>query len=154
MDLIHAAGSVCQAIGLPKSVGQVFGYLYMATKPQTLDGIAMAVQISKASASTSVRQISSWGAARTVWVPGARREHYEVSGDLSKVVTGFINDFLKPRFSVADRKLAQISKVLEAEKRDGLISDEEFEHYTKRIEQINRIQDNIKKIAPLANKLF
>ncbi|MCD8534961.1 MAG: hypothetical protein LR011_09295, partial [Verrucomicrobia bacterium] len=70
-DMIHAAGSVCQAIGLAKTLGQVFAYLYMSTTPQTLDEIAAALQISKASASNSVRQIASWGAARAVYVPGA-----------------------------------------------------------------------------------
>lgn len=153
-DMIHAAGSVCQAIGLAKTLGQVFAYLYMSTTPQTLDEIAAALQISKASASNSVRQIASWGAARAVYVPGARREHYEVIGDLTNLISGFINDFLKPRFSVADKKIEQISIVLEAEKNAGHITAAEFDHYSKRIKQINKLHKNIRKLTPLAQKLL
>lgn len=154
VDLIQAAGGVCQAMGLPKSVGQVFGYLYMSTTPQTLDDIAASLQISKASASNSVRQISSWGAARTVWVPGARKDHYEVIGDLNNLISGFINDFLKPKFSVADQKLAEISNILEEEKNSGKIDENQFDHYSKRIKQINKLQRNVRKLAPLAQKLL
>lgn len=154
MDMIHAAGSVCQAIGLPKSVGQVFGYLYLSTKPQTLDEIAAAVQISKASASNSVRQLAAWGTARTVWVMGARREHYEVIGELNNLISGFINEFLKPKFSVADKKMASISETLEAEKNSGSISEEEFQLYSRRIRQINKLQKNMRKLAPIAQKLI
>ena len=154
VDMIQAAGGVCQAMGLPKSVGQVFGYLYMSTSPQTLDDIGASLQISKASASNSVRQISSWGAARTVWVPGARKEYYEVIGDLNNLVSGFINDFLKPKFSIADKKLAEISTILEEEKDSGIIDDDQFAHYSKRIKQINKLQRNVRKLAPLARRLL
>ena len=152
--MIQAAGGVCQAMGLPKSVGQVFGYLYMSTSPQTLDDIGASLQISKASASNSVRQRSSWGAARTVWVPGARKEYYEVIGDLNNLVSGFINDFLKPKFSIADKKLAEISTILEEEKDSGIIDDDQFAHYSKRIKQINKLQRNVRKLAPLARRLL
>ena len=152
--MIQAAGGVCQAMGLPKSVGQVFGYLYMSTSPQTLDDIGASLQISKASASNSVRQISSWGAARTVWVPGARKEYYGVIGDLNNLVSGFINDFLKPKFSIADKKLAEISTILEEEKDSGIIDDDQFAHYSKRIKQINKLQRNVRKLAPLARRLL
>lgn len=154
VDMIQAAGGVCQALGLPKSVGQVFGYLYMSTIPQTLDDIAASLQISKASASNSVRQISGWGAARTVWVPGARKEHYEVVGDLNNLVSGFVNDFLKPKFSIADKKLAEISTTLEEEKDSGIIDEEQFAHYSKKIKQINKLQRNVRKLAPLARRLL
>lgn len=153
-EMIHAAGGVCQALGLPKSVGQVFGYLYMSTSPQTLDDISSAIQISKASASNSVRQISSWGAARTVWVPGARKEYYEVVGDLSNLIQGFVNDFLKPKFHLVDKKLADISQNLEQDMESGTIDKEQFEHYSKRIKQINKLQRNVRKLTPIAQKLL
>ncbi|MFO1496853.1 MAG: hypothetical protein U1G07_00395 [Verrucomicrobiota bacterium] len=96
MELIDTCGRLCQVFALPRSLGQIYGLLYLAPDPLSLDDIAELLGISKASASTGTRQLSSWGAIRQVWVPGARRDHFEAESDLGHLLRFGLTDILKP----------------------------------------------------------
>ena len=78
LDMIEAGGRVCQLLGVPRSTGQIYGLLYLSPKPLSLDDIAEALRISKASASTGTRQLLAWRAIHQVWVHGERRDHFEI----------------------------------------------------------------------------
>jgi len=55
--------------------------------PLSLDDLVEQLGISKASASMATRQLASWGAIRRIWVPGERRDFYEVIDDIGEVTT-------------------------------------------------------------------
>jgi hypothetical protein len=36
-EMIEACARLCQLLGVPRSIGQIYGLLYLAVKPQSLD---------------------------------------------------------------------------------------------------------------------
>ena len=80
LEMIEACGRLCQLLGLPRTTGQIYGLLYLALEPLSLNDIAIFLQISKGSASNGTRQLASWGAIKGVWIQGDRRDYYQAAG--------------------------------------------------------------------------
>ena len=77
--------------------------------------------ISKGSASTGTRQLAAWGAIRKVWVPGERRDYYEVVEDLGQLIRGSYNNLLKPRIQSSKDRLAALKVKLIEDIQSGAI---------------------------------
>jgi hypothetical protein len=94
--LIDFFMQVAQFLGLPKSVGQIFGLLYASEHPLTLDDIAERLQISRGSVSTGLNYLRRFDAVRTAFVVGDRREFYQVETDTARIAQGFLADQVDP----------------------------------------------------------
>jgi len=94
--LIDFFMQVAQFLGLPKSVGQIFGLLYASEHPLTLDDIADRLQISRGSVSTGLNYLRRFDAVRTAFVVGDRREFYQVETDTQRIAQGFLADQVDP----------------------------------------------------------
>lgn len=141
-------------LGLPRSTGQIYGLLYLAPAPLSLDDIAELLSISKASASTGTRQLAAWQAVKEVWVPGDRRDHYEAVGDLRELLRAGYRNFFQPKFEKSGRKLEGLQAALEADHKAGAISSAEFKFCLQRLEQLGTMQSRVKKILPLAESFL
>lgn len=152
--MVEASGGLFQLLGLPRSTGQIYGLLYLSDKPLSLDDIVNLLSISKGSASIGTRHLASWGAIRQVWVPGDRRDHYEVLGDLRQLLRASYAEFLKPRLANSERRLAGIFEELERDAERGTVSREEYKFCTERLRVLLRFQEKVQSIGPLAEKLL
>ena len=63
-------------IGLPKSIGEIYGLLFVAPKPMAMDEIMARLDISLGAASQGLKLLRSFGAVRVVYERGDRRDHY------------------------------------------------------------------------------
>jgi DNA-binding transcriptional regulator GbsR (MarR family) len=61
--------------------GRIFGLLFLAPKPMSLDEIAAELQQSKSNISTTIRGLVEWHLVRRVPVGGSRKDHYEAATD-------------------------------------------------------------------------
>ena len=93
-EMVELGGRICQVLGLPRSTGQIFGLLYLSTEPLSLNQMSSMLGISKGSASMGTRHLASWGSIRKVWVPGDRRDYYEVVEDLGQLIRGSYNNLI------------------------------------------------------------
>lgn len=152
--MAEAGGRVCQKLGLPRTMGQIYGLLYMALQPLSLDDLAELLSISKASASNGTRQLLSWGAIRQVWVPGNRRDHFEVNGDIGHLLRGFFTDFVKPRIDYSKNKIDALVSQLEDDFQAGRFSLDEYSMLLERLKHLGKLQRRIKRIAPVAEKML
>ncbi len=152
--MIAGSARLCQILGLPKSVGEIYGLLFLSAEPLSLDEIAVALRISKGSASTGTRQLASLQIIRQVWVQGERRDYYEVDPDAGLLLKIACEKFLKPRLKASRDRLGQIIALLEADLADGQISEEEHKVFRNRLERIAAIQAKIDEFIPLAEKLL
>jgi DNA-binding transcriptional regulator GbsR (MarR family) len=77
---IKASGDTTHSFGLGKLIGRLFALLYLTPEPLCLDQIAKKLNISKASASITVRQLAAWNAVHKVIPSGGsvRRDYYQV----------------------------------------------------------------------------
>jgi DNA-binding transcriptional regulator GbsR (MarR family) len=154
LEMIEACGRICQVFGLPRSLGQIYGLLYLAAEPLSLDGIAELLAISKASASTGTRQLAAWGGIRQVWVHGERRDHFEVEADLGNLLRSGFTDFLKPRLATSQKRLIKLSETLDEDLAHGSVSREEYKLCAERLKKFAQLQKRLQTIAPFAEKLL
>lgn len=92
-------------IGLPKSVGEIYGLLFVSPDALAMDDLMQRLGISLGAASQGLKVLRSVGAVKSVYKPGDRRDHYVADLELSKFATAFIQEELKPRL---DRALDRI----------------------------------------------
>jgi DNA-binding transcriptional regulator GbsR (MarR family) len=154
LEMIEAGGRLCQLLGMPRSTGQIYGLLYLWPKPLPLDDIAELLGISKASVSLGTRQLLSWKAIRQVWVQGERRDHFEIEPDLGCLLRAGFTDFLKPRLTSSQQRIARMSSILEEEKAQGTLTREEYKLCSDRLKNFVRIQKKLKMLAPIAARLL
>lgn len=154
MEMIEAGGRVCQLLGVPRSTGQIYGLLYLASKALSLDDIAESLRISKASASTGTRQLLAWRAIRLIWVHGERRDHFQIEPDLSNLVRAGYMDFIKPRLESSQKRIERMADSLEEEYAQGALTREEYKVCSERLKDFTRIQKKLQTLVPLAERLF
>jgi HTH-type transcriptional regulator, glycine betaine synthesis regulator len=154
LDLIESAGRLCQIAGLPRTTGQIFGLLFLSPRPLGLDEIAELLAISKASASTGTRQLMTIHALRQVWKPGDRRDYFEAVGELREVLRAIYRSLFQPRITKSRGRIDLLLETLEEDKREGLISREEYQFCRERIQQMASIQGRVEKALPIAEKLL
>lgn len=68
--------------GLNRTVAQTHALLFLSEKPIPADEIAETLAIARSNASTSLRELQSWGVVRIVHVAGDRRDHFEAMRDV------------------------------------------------------------------------
>ena len=81
-QFIDRMGLLFEAEGQPRIAGRIFGYLLVSDDPRSLDQLAAALGVSKASVSTNARMLAEKGVLERVCRPGDRHDYYRVSPDL------------------------------------------------------------------------
>ena len=99
-------------IGLPKSIGEIYGLLFVAPKPMAMDEIMARLDISLGAASQGLKLLRSFGAVRVVYERGDRRDHYVADLELSRFATVFIKDELQPRIDMAAERIKRMEAAL------------------------------------------
>lgn len=153
-EFIETCARLCHLVGVPRTTGQIYGLLYLAPKPLPLDDIAAALSISKASASTGTRLLIKLHALRQVWIPGERKDHFEVLLDLREVIRTNYAGFFKPKLEKSRRKLEILQIALKSDLDAGIISEEEYDLCRNRFQQIAGLQKRLQRILPLAEKFL
>ena len=153
-EMVEVGGRICQVLGLPRSTGQIFGLLYLSTEPLTLNKMSAMLGISKGSASTGTRQLAAWGAIRKVWVPGERRDYYEVVEDLGQLIRGSYNNIIKPKIRSSKERLASLKTCLDEDIKSGALPTEKEEMLQGRIQSLEKVHKRLFQFLPLAEKFI
>lgn len=154
LQLIAAVGNLCRRLGLPRTVGQIYGLLYLSPQPLSLEEIAEGLGISKASASTGTRQLLALGAIKKVWVPGNRRDLFEAIPEIGALLRNAYREIVKPYLDAAQHRVEEVVASLEREREQRCLEPEEFAFCQKRLEALARFQKNFQSVAPLLEKLL
>jgi DNA-binding transcriptional regulator GbsR (MarR family) len=87
-SFVERMGCLMPADGVPRIAGRIFGLLLVSAAERSLDEIAEALQVSKASVSLDARVLERRGVIERVGRPGDRRDYYRISGDLFARIMG------------------------------------------------------------------
>lgn len=129
-------------IGLPKSVGEIYGLLFMAPRPMAMDEIMERLEISLGAASQGLKLLRSFGAVRVVYERGNRRDHFVADLELSKFATAFIKDELQPRMQMASERVKRMEEAM------ADLPEKEQRVLRERIERLNHWLDKGQRILP------
>ena len=91
-SFVRAAG----LIGLPRSIGEIYGCLYCSPDPLTFDDIEHRLGISRGSVSGGLKTLRQLGAIKLHYIPGSRMDHYVPELSMERLVRGFIKDQFSP----------------------------------------------------------
>ncbi|WP_174497232.1 GbsR/MarR family transcriptional regulator [Salirhabdus euzebyi] len=78
--------------GITASVGRLYGALYFADEPMTLDDMRDALEMSKTSMSTGVRSLSEMKMVETAFKKGVRKDLYKSEEDWYKSFTSLFGN--------------------------------------------------------------
>lgn len=151
---VEAGGNFCRKIGLPKSIGQIYGLLFLSPKPLSLEDITQLLEISKASASVGTRQLIAWGAVRQVWVPGNRRDYFEAVPELRQIARRAYDEFLRPKLDASEKRYERLRTFLEEDLVEGRLSQEEHEFCENRLLRVGRLQERVRTAVPLVEQFL
>lgn len=129
-------------IGLPKSVGEIYGLLFVAPRPMAMDEIIARLDISLGAASQGLKLLRSFGAVRVVYERGDRRDHYVADLELSRFATAFIKDELQPRIDMAAERVKRMEETLAG------LPTKERRATKERIERLKHWLDKGQKMIP------
>lgn len=137
-----------RVLGLPKSVGEIYGLLYIFPQPLPLDALVKRLKMSKGSASQGLKFLRNLGAVKPVYVAGDRRDHYEVQTELKKLVAGFVKGELEPHLESGAQRLGILREQADAE------GSEHDAFYRSRIRQLETWRSRGGEMLKLVEELL
>ncbi|NLB34331.1 MAG: hypothetical protein GX817_00675 [Elusimicrobia bacterium] len=135
LKFANATGMLASRLSLSPIAGQIYGLLYLSEEPVSLNDMVDKLAISKASASTNVRALESWGAVRKVWVSNSRRDYYEAEPDIMKIVFSKLKEGMERRMGEFKDQFS----LIDSEKKDFSIPKLENNFIFERINHLEKI---------------
>jgi HTH-type transcriptional regulator, glycine betaine synthesis regulator len=143
VEVIGLFVNAVKVLGMPKSVGEIYGLLYISPEPLPLDALVDRLNISKGSASQGLKVLRAFGAVKQVYVGGDRRDHYAAETELKKLAAGFIREEIKPRLDSGAQRLERLRALSGAdESGDG-------EHFRGRVAKLAQWHTRSQELLPL-----
>jgi DNA-binding transcriptional regulator GbsR (MarR family) len=112
-DMIDIFVRIARLFGVSKSVGEIYGLLFISTSPVPLDYIRTKLNLSSGSASQGLRLLRTLGAVHATYVPGDRRDHFLAETGLRKITTGFLREKVVPDLMVHEEQLQRLTGLLD-----------------------------------------
>ena len=129
-------------LGLPRSVGEIYGLLYFSKDPTPMDQIAGKLGISIGSASQGLKTLRNLKAIKTAYVPGNRKDHFVAETEFRRLFSNFIKDEILPHLESASDRISRIESNLTFKPK------EEKEFYDIRLEKLKRLTKAGKRLLP------
>jgi len=112
VEVIDLFISLVRMLGLPKSVGELYGLLFISPEALPMDVLMERLNMSKGAASQGLKLLRSFGAVKTSYVAGDRRDHYLAEFDISRFATGFIKGELQPHLDSGLLRLQRMEELV------------------------------------------
>ena len=133
-----------KVLGLPKSVGEIYGSLFISKVPLSLDDLVERLGISKGSGSQGLKMLRTLGAVSEVAGIEGRKVFYEADLELKSLVGGFIREKIRPHLSSAKEKIGLMD--------DCNVDDDEF--YDERIQKLDTWRKRAGILLPVLQKIL
>ncbi len=139
---------VAQFLGLAKSFGELYGYIFLAKAPICLDDCTECLNLSKGAASQGLKQLKSLGAIKLVYVPGDRRDRYVAEESLKYLVAGFLKERVQPGLLDLQQRIENL------ETKVATLPSPEKMNIQERLHRLQSWQTKAQMILPVVNKLL
>ena len=94
-----------ETIGLPRSLAYLYATLFLSDVPLAFEDIVVRSGLSKASASTGLRDLERLHGVERVVIPNDRRSFYQAQLSLRRLVGAFVAETITPGLADASRLL-------------------------------------------------
>jgi DNA-binding transcriptional regulator GbsR (MarR family) len=138
-----------KVIGLPKSLGEIYGLLFFSPDALSLDDVVRKLRLSKGSASQGLRMLRELGAVREAEANGSRRTLYEPDVDLKRLVGGFIREQVRPHLESGKGKVVKLMKHAGTEENEAL---QKF--YKRRLKKLDSWVSRGRVVLPIIQRML
>jgi DNA-binding transcriptional regulator GbsR (MarR family) len=135
---------IAGVLSLPRSVGELYGILFISPEPMCIDDLMRKLKISKGSTSQGLKILRSFGAVNPVYVAGDRRDFFTAEAELRKIVAGFVNEQIRPHLDNGKARMARIEGLIDVE------APGRKEFIAERIQRLQGWQKRAGAILPFA----
>lgn len=132
-------------IGLPRSIGEIYGLLYCSPEPLNFDDIVKRLGISKGSVSGGLKTLRQLGAVKLHYTAGSRKDYYLPELSMERLVRGFIADQFTPHLESSVERLDAIELELVAEPDEA-----RRQHASQRLNTLRTWRRRAEKLLPIA----
>jgi HTH-type transcriptional regulator, glycine betaine synthesis regulator len=136
-DLIAFWVQMSSLLGYPRSVGEIFGLIFVSEAPLSADDIVEKLNMSRSGAGQGLKALQDIGAIKPVHQLTSRKEHYQMQTDLGVLVKLLLNARILPKLE----ELAQQRTSL-----DAAVRAQGSPHLIQRFDKLDRWRG---KTAPL-----
>jgi DNA-binding transcriptional regulator GbsR (MarR family) len=140
-----------RVLGLPRSIGEIYGLLFISRHPLSLDDLVRLLNISKGSASQGLRMLKSLGAVREAATNGngERRTYYEPAVELKRLVGGFIREQVRPHLESGKTKIDRLAEAA------SQVEDPEHRQFlSDRVERLEQWMRSGGRVLPVLQKIL
>ena len=109
-SILHLCVKLCGILGLPKSVGLIYGAVFVSARPIEAGDICQKLKISRGSVSQGLKFLRELGAIRVEGDNGNRAEHFVVEDHLRKAVETFVTKKIGPAFEELGEEVVRLEK--------------------------------------------
>ena len=141
--------SAVRVLGMPKSIGEIYGLLFISPEPLPLDTLCQRLNMSKGSASQGLKLLRAFGAVKAIYQAGDRRDHFSAEIEIKRLAAGFIREQIQPRLTHGEERLGQLVQLCLT-----LPADAEGEFQRERLAKLGRWSDRSREILPLFGGLL
>ncbi len=140
-----------KVLGLPRSIGEIYGLLFISRDPLSLDDLVLRLGISKGSASQGLRMLKSLGAVREADNNGngERRTYYEPAVELKRLVGGFIREQVRPHLDSGKAKIRRLARHSEQ-----LADPDQQRFLRERVERLDQWITSGSRVLPILQKIL
>jgi len=140
-----------RVLGLPRSIGEIYGLLFISRSPLSLDDLVNRLNISKGSASQGLRMLKSLGAVNEASGNGGaeRRTYYEPAVELKRLVGGFIREQIRPHLESGKTKIGRLAATARE-----VDDPEQRKFLSGRVERLDQWMRSGGRVLPLLQKIL
>lgn len=141
--------SAVKVLGMPKSIGEIYGLLFVSPEPLNLDTLVERLNMSKGSASQGLKVLRAFGAVKALYQPGDRRDHFVAQTELKQLAAGFMREQIQPRLGHGEERLSHLERVA-----DTLPDNATSDFQRDRVARLNRWSKRGREVLPLLGGLL
>jgi len=110
-SILNLCVKLCSILGLPKSIGLIYGAVFVSPKPIEAGQICKKLKISRGSTSQGLRFLKELGAIRSSGLDGNRAEHFEAEEHLRLALENFILKKISPALKEIGQEIEKLEKI-------------------------------------------
>ncbi len=141
-----------RVLGMPPSIGEIYGLLFVSRDPLSLDDLVHRLRISKGSASQGLRTLKSLGAVREADEHRGgveRRTYYEPAVELKRLVGGFIKEQVRPHLDSGQSKIKHLAATARQ------VNDPELQLFlSDRVDRLDQWLRRASRVLPILQKVL
>lgn len=147
-EIIDVFIRLADVLSLQRSVGELYGLLFISEEPLCFNECQQKLGISKGSVSQGLKFLRSFGAVKAEHVSGDRKDYYVAETRLRKMVTGFASEQIQPHVKNGRDRLNRLNELVEQ------APEERREFLLEKINHLENWHKRADRVLPMAIKLI